>query len=128
MKLLSAFVALFLLASVVAAASSEQTLSSQAVSDIQSDNVDDIPQLVDLQAHDDETDSDEDDGLDDGGMMRVPYQLLPPMVYAYMRAEMTDVEEDADDEEQFQVYERFCGPGCARLVFRSAFHFFVDGE
>jgi hypothetical protein len=75
MKLLSAFVALFLLASVVAAASSEQTLSSQAVSDIQSDNVDDMPQLLDLQAHD-ETDTDEDDGLEDGGMMHMPYPLL----------------------------------------------------
>jgi hypothetical protein len=45
-----------------------------------------------------------------------------------MRAEMTDVEEGADDEEQFQVYERFCGPGCGRLLIRSAFHFFVVGD
>ena len=127
MKLVSAFVALLVLASVVAAASSEQTLSSQAVSDVQSDNVDAIPQLLDSQTHD-ETDSDEDDDIDDGRMLPMPHPLFPPIFHSYLRIELTDVEEDTDDEEQFQVYERFCGPGYARLLFRCAFHSFAVGE
>lgn len=110
MKLVSAFVALFLLASVVVAASPEQTLSSLAVPDVQSDNVDDIPQLLDTETHD-ETDSDEDDDLDDGRMLPLPNPHSPPIFYSYLHAELTDVEEDTDDEEQFQVYERYCGPG-----------------
>jgi hypothetical protein len=110
MKLVSAFVALFLLASVVVAASPEQTLSSLAVPDVQSDNVDDIPQLLDTETHD-ETDSDEDDDLDDGRMLPLPNPHSPPIFYFYLHAELTDVEEDTDDEEQFQVYERYCGPG-----------------